>query len=253
MTETELVPRIYANFRGVDFRGEEINLVRSPDSLNVWKDYKETESIRTRPQMELVESFTDPVYGVFFYKAANTDMMLVHSGTQLFRVVDGEKTVLYTGLNEAKSDSFIYNNTWYFKDGKNYLQYDGQTIKPVEGYVPTTSIARKPAGGGTIHEDVNLLTGKRINTFLADGESTKFYLDAQNLDTDFAPVVKVNDAVVSNYTVDYAAGRITFSKAPPKPLTDGQDNVSVTFKKTIAGYSDRINKCTLEKQHQDII
>lgn len=245
MTETELVPRIYANFRGVDFRGEEINLVRSPDSLNVWKDYKETESIRTRPEMELVESFTDAVYGVFFYKAANTDMMLIHSGTQLFRVVDGEKTVMYTGLNEAKSDSFIYNNTWYFKDGKNYLQYDGQTIKPVEGYVPTTSIARKPAGGGTIHEDVNLLTGKRINTFLADGESKDFFLDAKNLDTDFAPVVKVNGAVVSNYTVQYLLGKITFSEAPPKPLTDGQDNVSVTFKKTVAGYSDKINKCTL--------
>ena len=48
----ELIPRIYSNFRGVDFRGEEINLVRSPDSLNVWKDYRETESIRTRPALE---------------------------------------------------------------------------------------------------------------------------------------------------------------------------------------------------------
>jgi hypothetical protein len=48
-----LISRIYSNFRGVDFRGEEINLSRSPDSLNVWKDYKETESIRTRPKMKL--------------------------------------------------------------------------------------------------------------------------------------------------------------------------------------------------------
>ena len=29
----DLVSRIYSNFRGVDFRGEEINLIRSPDSL----------------------------------------------------------------------------------------------------------------------------------------------------------------------------------------------------------------------------
>ena len=47
-----LIPRVYSNFRGVDFRGEEINLLRSPDSLNVWKDYKETESIRTRPALK---------------------------------------------------------------------------------------------------------------------------------------------------------------------------------------------------------
>ena len=69
------VNRIYSNFRGVDFRGEEINLIRSPDALNVWKDYKETESIRTRPEMELKESFSAPIYGVFFYKGT----MLVHS------------------------------------------------------------------------------------------------------------------------------------------------------------------------------
>ena len=43
-TETgDRISRIYANFRGADFRGEEINIRRSPDCLNVWKDYKETE------------------------------------------------------------------------------------------------------------------------------------------------------------------------------------------------------------------
>jgi hypothetical protein len=118
-------------------------------------------------------------------------------------------------------------------------------MKDVEGYVPTTSIARKPAGGGSTHEDVNMLTGKRINTFLADGSAKDYYLDSQNIDTDFAPVVKVNDAVVTNYTVDYTKGIIKFTTAPTKPLTDGQDNVSVEFKKDIAGYKDRINKCTL--------
>lgn len=241
----ERVTRIYGGFRGVDFRGEEINLVRSPDSLNVWKDYKETESIRTRPGMALMESFNEPVYGVFFYKAGTTEMCIVHSGTALYKVVNGTKTVLFTGANAAKSDGFVYNNTWYFKDGKNYLQYDGQTIKAVEGYVPTTSIARSPSAGGEIHEDVNMLTGKRKNTFLADGTSKDFYLDAQDIDTDYKPIVTVNSEAVSNFTVDYAKGKITFSSAPAKPLTDGQDNVTIEFRKTVPGYADRINKCTL--------
>ena len=138
----DIITRLYSGFRGVDFRGDEINLVRSPDSLNVWKDYRETESIRTRPDMELKTSFDAPVYGVFFYK----DLMLVHSGTKLYKVTNGTKTELYTGLKEAESNSFIFENIWYFKDGKNYLQYDGTTIKEVEGYVPTTSIGRKPSG-----------------------------------------------------------------------------------------------------------
>ena len=236
-----LITRIYSSFRGVDFRGEEINLVRSPDSLNVLKDYKETESIRTRPAMELNLGFDAPVYGMFFY----LDYMLVHSGTKLYRVKDGNKTVLFSGLKEAVSDGFVYENVWYFKDGKHYLQYDGTTIKEVEGYVPTTSIARRPAGGGTIHEDVNMLTGRRINTFLADGSSKVFALDAKNLDKDFKPIVKVDDVVVTNYTVDYDEGKITFSSIPSAPLTDGQDNVSVEFRKTVDRYRDSILGCTL--------
>ncbi len=243
----DLVPRVYSSFRGVDFRGEEINLQRSPDSLNVWKDYKETESIRTRPKMALKEAFDNTVYGIFFYKVGNTEMMLVHCGTTLYKIVNEERTVLYSGLNPRQSNSFIYNNIWYFKDGINYLQYDGKTIGEVVGYAPTTTIGRKPSGGGTKYEDVNMLTGIRINTFLGDGESTDYYLDAQNIDSDFQPLVFVNDEEVSpsTFEVDSAGGRIIFAKAPVEPLTVGQDNVRIKFRKTVAGYRNRINNCTL--------
>lgn len=241
----DLITRIYGNFRGVDFRGEEINLVRSPDSLNVWKDYKETESIRTRPEMAMEMAFREPVYGIFFYDHAGVEEMIVHSGTTLYSIVKGSKTEIFTGLNPAKSESFIYNSVWYFKDGLHYLQYDGSAVSEVVGYVPTTSIGRKPAGGGTIYEDINMLSDYRINTFLADGESTEFYLDAMDIDEDFEPEVTVADKVVTDFTVDYALGKITFDTAPETPLTDGQDNVKIKFKKVVAGYKDKIKKCTL--------
>lgn len=245
MASGDLITRQYNSFRGVDFRGEEIDLKRSPDSLNMWRDYKELESIRTRPAMELLRSFDTPIHGVFFYKVGNTEMMLIHSGTTLYKIVDDELTQLYTGLMPARSYSFIYNNIWYFKDGINYLQYDGQNIGEVSGFIPTTSIGRRPSGGGTTHQDINMLTGYRINTFLADGESTEYFLDAQGIDTDFQPIVTVNGADVTDFTVDTTNGKIIFTSAPPAPLTVGQDNVTVKFRKTIAGYRDRINKCTL--------
>ena len=244
MGSGDLISRIYSGFRGVDFRGEEINLVRSPDSINMWKDYKETESIRTRPGMKSALPFSDTVYGVFFYKAANTEMMLVHSGTKLYKVIGEEKTVLYEGLNTAKSNAFIYNNTWYFKDGKLYLQYDGATIKEVEGYVPTTSIARKPSGGGTVHEDVNLLSDYRINTFLADGTSKEFFLDSPTIDSE-KPTVTVNGTATTAFTVDYTKGKITFNTAPTAPSTDGQDNVTIKYKKAVEGVKNKILNCTL--------
>ena len=242
-----LITRIYSNFRGVDFRGEEINLVRSPDSLNVWKDYKETESIRTRPELELKEAFDNTIWGVFFYVVGNKEMMLVHSGTKLYKIVDGVREVLYEGLNPAKSNSFVYNNIWYFKDGINYLEYDGETICEVVGYVPTTTIGKKPMGGGSIYEDVNCLSNERINSFLADGISTEYKLDADNIDSDRMPEVTVNDEVIdsSEYTVDTVYGKITFNVAPPLPLTDGQDNVQIRFSKTVPGHRERINHCTM--------
>lgn len=246
MSTGDLITRVYGNFRGVDFRGEEINLVRSPDSLNVWKDYRETDSIRTRPGMELKLSFPATVYGIFFYKG----IQLVHSGKNLYTVTSGgKKTIIHSALNEAPSQAFVFEGVWYFKDGLNYLQYDGTTLKDVEGYVPTTSIARRPEGGGTFHEDVNMLTGRRKNSFLADGGSFDFVLDADDIDTDFVPIVTENGEVKTvgtDYTVDYAKGVISFStKAPDPPLTDGQDNVIIEFRKTIDEYRDFILKCTL--------
>ena len=239
-----LIPRQYTDFRGVDFRGGEVTLYRSPDSLNMWKDYRKDEGISTRPELELHATY-DNVFGHFFYKVGNTEMELVHSGTTLFKVVNGVATQLYTGLNPKRSFAFIYNNIFYFKDGINYLQYNGQTIGEVVGFVPTTSIGRKPNGGGTIYQDVNMLTGIRINTFVADGESTEYYLDAQNIDSDFTLIVKVNDVETTDFTVDTTKGMVKFNTAPTEPLTDGQDNVSIKFRRTIAGYRERINKCTL--------
>ena len=240
----DIVSRIYSNFRGCDFRGLEVNLLRSPDCLNVWKDYKETESIRTRPGMKLYEAFTAPVYGVFFYRGE----ILVHSGTKLYRLSGGVRTELYTGLKEGVSNSFVYDDIWYFKDGLHYLKYDGETIGDVVGYIPTTTIARKPMGGGTKFEDVNMLSAYRKNSFLADGASFSYYLDMMNIDSDYVPEVTVNDEVAptNSYTVDYAEGKIVFTNTPPEaPLTDGQDNVVIKFKKTVPEYRDSILKCQM--------
>lgn len=241
MTETDIVSRVYHYFKGVDFRGEGSNLYRSPDSLNMWKDYKETESIRTRPGMKLHTAFSEPVYGVFFFN----DILIVHSGEKLYRVTGGSKSVLFTGANKAESNSFVYENVWYFKDGKNYLQYDGSTIKAVVGYIPTTSIGRKPGGGGTVHEDVNMLSYYRKNTFLADGESFDFHLDAREIDSDYKPICKVNGESVTAFSVDYAKGIVSFTKAPDAPLTDGQDNVEIQFRKTVEKQRNSILNCTL--------
>ena len=265
----DIISRIYGNFRGVDFRGEEINLVRSPDSLNVWKDYKETESIRTRPGLKLDVSFNETVYGVYFFNGEK----IIHSGTNLYKVsANGSKTVLYSRVKAAESNAFIYDNIWYFKDGANYLQYDGTTIKDVVGYIPTTTIGRRPAGGGEKHEDVNMLSRHRINTFLADGEdidivdeegnvtgterkgSKEYYLDVMNISGNESVIVKVNDEMLNtdHFTVNYAEGKITFKEAPLAPDTDGQDNVVIQFGK-VYSYDENGNSINIASKYRSII
>lgn len=246
-----LITRSYADFRGVDFSNKEVSLVRSPDSLNMWKDYKNNlgRCIETRPDIELVESYDNTIFGRFSYKVGNTKMQIIHCGTKLYKVVNGEKTELFTGMKPSRSQSFVYNNIFYIKDGINYLKYDGEEIKSVEdgAYIPATSIARKPQGGGSIYEDVNMLSSYRKNTFVADGESTVYHLDAKNLDGE-SPIVKVNGiglVPLSDYDYDLVEGTVTFATAPMPPLTDGQANVEISFKKTVNGYADRIKKCTI--------
>lgn len=237
----DVVARLYGNFRGADFRGEECELYRSPDCLNMWRDYKKEDSIRTRPGMQLHKAFDDTVYGIFFYK----DKMMVHCGEKLYKIEDGVATVLTEGLNPEVSNGFVYADKWYFKDGANYLQYDGTFLQEVTGYVPTTSIARKPAGGGTMMEDVNMLTGHRINTFVADDVSREYFLDSQDIDPLYTPIVKVDGVQVDGFTVDFDKGKVTFNTAPKAPGTDGQDNVSIEYRKIVSGYRNAILQCKL--------
>lgn len=242
-----LITRNYTGFRGVDFSNREVNLTRSPDSLNMWKNYKSNlgKCIETRPDLELLKTFSNTVFGLFFYKVGNIEHTIVHCRTQLIDIVNGVETILNTGMNPKRSQSFIYNNIFYIKDGINYLEYDGQICQEVVGYIPTTSISRSPSGGGTIYEDVNMLTAYRKNSFCADGESKEYYLDAQNIDNNYQPIVIVNNEQVTNFTVDNTRGKITFNTAPEAPLTAGQDNVFITYKKTVSGHRERINKCNL--------
>jgi hypothetical protein len=163
---------------------------------------------------------------------------------------DGSHYEVLSGLNESESQSFIFDDVFYFKDGKHYWKFDGKKEKQVveDAYVPTTTIARKPLGGGTKYEDVNMLSDYRKNSFLADGASFTFFLDTMNIDNDYQPEVIVNDKGVdpSEYTVDFAEGKIVFKNyAPDAPLTDGQDNVVIKFKKEVPKYKGCIEKCTM--------
>ena len=239
-----LVTRKVDNFAGVDFSNSDTNLARSPDSLNMWKNYKKNSNgIETRPDVELVGEYDNTIFGLFFYDVGNTTHKIVHCGTKLY----DDDNVIFTGMNLIKSQAFIFNNIFYIKDGINYLEYNGEIIKEVEGTIPTTSIG-DATGAGSTYQDVNLLTGLRKNLRIGDGSTRTFKLDTENIDSNYTVTVQIEGITYTqgvDFSVNVTKGEITFNNAPPAPLTDGQHNVEILFRKTVQGYRDRINKCTL--------
>ena len=253
------IKRTYTGFTGVDFLNEPslVDITRSPDALNVWKNYKDTEGtcIETRPGYKKIAQIGNKINGIYIYSITKA---IVHSGTELYEwnnfptSPDEDHLIkIYDNMNDTKHISFNkVKNKLYINDGKTYLVYDGKIVKRVtedEPFIPTTTISRKAGniGGGETLQNVNVLTGKRKNTFLGDGTSTIFYLDAQVLDSTKVEAI-VNDVEMkedTDFTVDRIKGIVTFKETPSKPALSGYDNVVIIFSKTIEGYADRINKC----------
>lgn len=247
----DLITRTYTNFRGIDLLNNKnsVDLRRSPDCLNIWKSYGTEQSnvIETRKGFKLLGNFgTEKINGLYIYSSSKA---IVHIGTSLKLWTnfpdDPILNTLKSDMVDTKSVMFPYNDKVYILDGLHYLSYDGTNLENVSAsaYIPTTTISRKPNGGGETYEDVNLLTGSRKNTFLGDGTSIDYYLDATGINS--VTEVKVNGAVTTAYTVNASQGKITFTTAPSSPTLIGQDNVEITFVKNVTGYSDRIEKCTI--------
>lgn len=240
------IKRQYIDLSGVDFQHNEsmVDLNRSPDALNVYKNYlSEGVCIQTRPGYRHIGKIGNKINGMYVYKGTKA---IVHSGRTLYLWNNfpdtPELTTLKTDMTDTKSSYFILQDKLYISDEENFLVYDG-TLRKVEAdaYVPTTTISRSPSGGGEEYQDVNVLSPYRKNQFCGDGTSKDYYLDTENINS--VDKVWVNDALTTGYTVNTALGKITFTTAPSNG--NGQDNVVILFKKEVQGYKDRINKCTI--------
>lgn len=238
----------YAAFRGADFSTDPslVESCRSPLCTNIVADGG------AMPQKRLgyrtVQSLGDTVYGLFGAEFGGTVKRLVHAGTKLYAWADdGTPAVLLSGLPRRKSRAVFLAGKLWIVTGGGFYSYDGTEAKRVSAsgaYVPTTTITRSPSGGGVSYEAVNLLTPYRKNAFQTDGKSVKFTLDGE-IDVSGAVRAWVWGEEVTDFTLDRAAGTITFPSAPAAPDAGASDGLVVQFPHTVEGYADRIDKCTI--------
>lgn len=242
----------YSNLSGVDLSSDAREIAPNRASLcrNMYRSYADGlgSFLQTRPGFEALGNFGDEVFGVHFLELGEELYVLVHAGDGLFKWTSfpnppqpGELNSIFT-MNREPSVSFAFGTGLYILDGQNYIYFGGQYIYSVMGFVPTTKIASEPLGASENYQAVNLLSEKRKNSFRGDGESTVYYLDAQNIGG--ISSVYVNGSLITNYTADLKNGTVTFTTAPSAPQL-GNDNVNITYYKTIASHRARIAGCKL--------
>lgn len=224
----------YRNFAGVDFSTErrQVSPSRASFSRNMFKRYEDgyTEFVETRPGLTMRQDFGEAIYGAWMLDVGASCQYVIHAGKSLYVLndFDGEPTQLYAEMSAKKSAAIAFDKKLYIIDGAHYLMYDGNTVDAVVGTVPITSIGRTPTGGGTSYQSVNMITALRKNSFRADGETTVYTLDANNLTDDPVTVWIDGKEKADGYEVNYVSGTITFTEAPAKP-GGGDDNVIIQF------------------------
>lgn len=132
-------------------------------------------------------------------------------------------------LTDAKTFFFAFNDALYIMNGYEYKKWTGTgNIVDVVGYRPKIAIGTPPSGGGTLYEDINLLTGSKHQTFSADGTATAYFIAEQAITSiDFVKVNGETKTLSTDYTQDLTLGKITFTTAP----ITGQDNVDIGWTK----------------------
>lgn len=243
------------SFLGVDLRNapSKVSTVRSPNAVNMIRDTVGTN--RKRHGYETILTLDGRVNGFHTLKTPSLTAHLIHAGSNLYLYNDEleDATLIYQTANDHFSQSRQINSKLYILDGKDILVFDGTTVESISNvaYIPTTTFAKAPSGGGTSLEPLNLVSPYRTEKFTGTSGDRVYQLGASDIDNTALKVesVQADGTIVVlteevDYTVNRTLGTVTFTTAKPTPVP-GQDNIYITYAKTITGYADRVKKCDI--------
>ena len=253
--ESQKYSAVVETFRGVDLNNSPSNVdkSRSPAAPNMIRD----QVGKVRKRMGYETKVTAPGGAAINGVHHLMEETLVHAGAKLYRLSDTGGTWSLTEIGamaNARSRSFVFDQKLYLLDGTTYQVYDGETLAAVadSATVPTIIISRRPTGGGQSYQGLNLLGRKWTESFLGTADATVYQLTTKDLAEDVVTARVLNADGVwedktegTDFTVDRAAGTVTFSTAPGASPVTGQDNVQITAAKVREGYLDTINRCTI--------
>ncbi len=191
----------YGSFRGVDFSHDPsmVDDTHSPEAKNLISDTSGFPEKRLG--WRTMENFGERINGIYSFGTEETSCMIIHAGTSVYKLQDGEKTTLINGIANRPSQGKYFKGKLCILTGEEYLVFDGEMCVRAgefeDIYAPITLMSRdalpldgsnpftgnvfqawedegsfESSGGsamnaGKVPEDaaVNLISGKRKNTF----------------------------------------------------------------------------------------
>jgi len=273
------------NFLGADFTSESstVDDTKSPNVQNMIRSVPG--KIRKRMGYKLFANYNETIYGVHHLSTTDTwlihagnklynltapkgskwidhvsNFIVDHDPTPnniLFQNGDVSITLIYIGMARHRSVSFQLNQKLVILDGTKIKMYDGTSVRNIEdsAYIPTLAISKDYTGGGEDYEPLNLLQPAWIEQFYvkSDQASVKtFQLTFGGLDS--TPVKAwlldgngnwILKTEGTHFSVNRSTGQVTFTTAPGASPISGEDNVKIQAYRTVSGYADRINHCTI--------
>ena len=201
------------------------------------------------------------IYGVHQIISGSIKENIYHVGKEFYKWNKASNIIekIYANANEKMSQAWQINNKLFIIDGSNIYQYTAgtSTIDTIEttGYIPLVTIGKAPNGGGTSYEPLNMLQPGFYEQFTVDHDSaaeTNFYMSFGALDSTAVSAWVLDGNGIwqpktenVDFTVTRSIGKVVFNTAPGESPISGEDNVRILAYKTIAGYRNRITKCTI--------
>ena len=184
-------------------------------------------NLQRRPGTKTILDFETgkPVKGLWVGYVGGTEYMLGACDGKLYKLWDdasGEFDITEIGAVSTDKDVHIFGfeNKAYILDGSAYREWDGTTLSIVHGYRPLVKTNIPPdnvTDMSGLLENVNRLCKERRVWISPDGTGTVFHLPEDDLDSvDYVLYFGDGENLTptEDYTVDLAAGTVTFTQAP---------------------------------------
>ena len=241
--QKDIKPTIIDKFLGLNISNTgdtQIQLGESGnmDNFYITNDYK----LRKMYGYKSFYDFGEPINGMYPTNLGGIEYLLVAVDGKLYYFLrseleaswtniagEGEEPVygveptLIGAIGSGEVSFFTFGKKVYILSGK-YQSWDGTTLQEVEGYTPLVFINSKPAGGGVVYDEINMLSPKKHQTFNGDGTSVDFHIAQQGVTSiDKVLVDGEEKTITTDYTVDLTNGVVTFVGTAPQQAMDNVD------------------------------